>query len=149
MAIKNWHWGKVFLCWLPALVFLLLFYVFVNNRNLENEPLIPAFFFLFLGFSIFAFVVTWNWFGSEATRAGIRDWHGGKIVLSWILVPVGLTFAFLFRDINWRPTDEAGTALLVTALCLLLIAPSLFAFVATWKWVGSKDAPDRSIAYDE
>jgi len=75
MAIKNWHIGKIVLCWVAGLFMMFLGFAFLSQPasdaldtgfGMALLMLIGA--TTFVGLPIFLFVVTWKWLsGREKT----------------------------------------------------------------------------------
>ena len=71
MAIKNWHFGKIVLCWVAGLLMMFLALpigvAMERSRGLYSVPSLLVLIFL-VGLPIFLFVVTWKWLsGREKT----------------------------------------------------------------------------------
>jgi len=75
MAIKNWHVGKIVLCWIAGLVLIGLS-IFLLNDLLYHSELSPILEFiigllllaLLVGSPLFLFVVTWKWFSGRERK---------------------------------------------------------------------------------
>jgi len=67
MAIKNWHAGKIVLCWVAGLFMMSVSFAIMNE--MPGGVALFLFFATFLvGSPIFLFVVTWKWIsGKERT----------------------------------------------------------------------------------
>jgi hypothetical protein len=69
MAIKNWHWGKLIICWVVGGVLSWFsFSVLAYGRGPEDTGqmiLAVVYFLLMIGSPIFLIVVTWKWLSGK------------------------------------------------------------------------------------
>lgn len=72
MAVKNWHWGKLILCWVAS--GLLAWVAFTLSQ--ERTPDDPTFRFIgaglmligFIGSPVTVFALTWRWLSGKEKR---------------------------------------------------------------------------------
>lgn len=72
---------------------------------------------------------------------GIKDWHGGKIALIWVIAPIVILVLVATAD----EFANDGVSFLVKALLVLaLTAVFTTPFVLTWKWLSGKESKPKS-----
>jgi len=66
----------------------------------------------------------------------IRNWHGGKIIICWI---VGLVSIFIFHEVTDGPPPSEDEWWIAGPILVALLIPPVFALVSTWKWLTGRE----------
>ena len=68
----------------------------------------------------------------------IKDWHGGKIALIWVIALIVVFVLLNLLTTMAAPQEESAFLILALSLLALLAGASLTPCVITWKWLSGK-----------
>jgi len=69
---------------------------------------------------------------------GVRQLHGGQLVLIWVAGAVGVVIASLAKEWMFNADSMVHISLLAPVLVGLLMASIILPFAATWSWFGHR-----------